>query len=341
MRIALTDIAIRRLQSPEKGQLKVWDTNLPGFGLIVGKRTKTFTVMVGTDRRTKAIGRYPDMSLKSARERAKQLMATPNALSIHTTLSDALSAYYEDCAGRLRPGSLVEYQRHLNRLPDKPLAQFTAKDVDSADAHAVNAIKVFFNWCLRHELVARNPFLSIPIKYGQRSRVLSPAEIKAVWAYDRPPYSDIVKLLLLTGQRRGEIHALQPDWIQGDTVTTPAEVTKNGKGHTYPIGPLAMRYLENAPFSFNGWGRAQKRMHQHTGVTDWVLHDLRRTCATIHVEIGTPVHVTEAILNHSSGSISGVAAVYIRANLLAEMRKAALQYEAHIVTLVDAPRETS
>ena len=69
-------------------------------------------------------------------------------------------------------------------------------------------------------------------------------------------------------------------------------------------------------------------------LSNFVLHDLRRTCATLHVQIGTPVHVTEAILNHSSGSISGIAKVYIRANLLADMREAVLKYENHLSSIV-------
>lgn len=76
MRILLTDVAIKRLTAPPTGQLKVWDTKLPGFGIIIGKRTRTFYAVYGQNRRNHKIGRYPDISLKDARTAAKVLLAT-------------------------------------------------------------------------------------------------------------------------------------------------------------------------------------------------------------------------------------------------------------------------
>ncbi len=75
-------------------------------------------------------------------------------------------------------------------------------------------------------------------------------------------------------------------------------------------------------------------MEKHTGVTDYVLHDLRRSYATRMVELDVPVHITEALLAHTSGSISGVAAIYIRANLLTQMRDAMQRYETYVSNLV-------
>lgn len=334
MRQNLTALAIDRLPFTPKGNTKVWDASLPAFGVRVTAKSKSFFVMTGRDRRLQTIGRYPDLSLAEARKQAKKLLAQDRPQAGSTSLADALTPYYEDCQARLSPRAFIEYRRHLERLPSKKLSDFTRRDVDATKPHAVNAVKVFFNWCIKHDLIETNPFAHIPVKYGQRERILSANEIKTLWLYEYPPYSDIVKLLLLTGQRRGETMAIQPDWIKDDTVTLPSHITKNRKEHTFPFGSLTAQYLEKAPFSFNGWGNGQKRMYRNIGFNDFVLHDLRRTCASIHVQLGTPVHVTEAILNHSSGSISGVAKIYIRTNLLTDMREAILNYETYISSLV-------
>ncbi len=67
---------------------------------------------------------------------------------------------------------------------------------------------------------------------------------------------------------------------------------------------------------------------------NWVLHDLQRTFATIHAAIGTPVQVTEKLLNHISGTQAGIVGVYQRHTYMPEMRKAMENYERHIVALL-------
>ena len=70
------------------------------------------------------------------------------------------------------------------------------------------------------------------------------------------------------------------------------------------------------------------------GVHPYTLHDLRRTFSTVHAKLGTPLHVTEKLLNHVSGSISGVAAVYNRHSYLEEMRESVESLEGHTQSLV-------
>jgi integrase len=72
-------------------------------------------------------------------------------------------------------------------------------------------------------------------------------------------------------------------------------------------------------------------------VTDWTLHDLRRTFATIHARIGTPIHVTERLLNHISGTQAGIVSVYQRHTYLPEMRKAMEAYEDELLRIVAPP----
>jgi integrase len=162
--------------------------------------------------------------------------------------------------------------------------------------------------------------------------VLSPKELKLIWQYDHPPFSDILKLCILTGQRRSEIAATTSDWIDGDVLHIPAHITKNKRPHSLPITGRSKQYLPVG--GFNGWSKAKVRIDKHIPLQHWTIHDLRRTFSTIHAEIGTPLHVTEKLLNHVSGTVSGVAAIYNRHTYMIEMRDALEAYDAHIATIL-------
>jgi hypothetical protein len=74
-----------------------------------------------------------------------------------------------------------------------------------------------------------------------------------------------------------------------------------------------------------------------SGVKNWRLHDLRRTCVSGMARLGIPPHVADKILNHQSGTISGVAAVYQRHDFLDERNAALERWGAHVAKIaVDA-----
>ncbi len=335
-KLRLNDIVVRHL-SQESGQKRYFDETLPGFGVTVGTRAKTFFVLRGAKRQLTTIGRYPEISLADARNEAKRLLVQEPEDKPPTRLVEAVAAYLSDCETRLRPSSVTAYRNVLRNAPDIALTEASKKTITATDPHEIKAYKALFNWCLREELTDRNPFQYSSVSFTQRSRVLSDDELRKIWAYDHPPYSDIIKLCILTGQRVGEVTKFNQAWIQGDTITIPAEVSKNGKEHTLPFNMLTAKYLKSyIGNTFNGFSKAKHRMDDKTGVTGYVIHDLRRTFSTTHARLGTPLHVTEKLLNHISGSISGVSAIYNRHNYLKEMRQAVLTYETFIATLVDA-----
>lgn len=169
----LTDLSIRRLPHPETGQARYWDELTPGFGVSVSQRSKSFIVVYGKDRRLMVLGRYPSLSLSEARTEAKPVQSHIPSKRRLDRLIKAVSEYCEHCEDRVRPNTLKEYRRHLIKAPDIALADLTKKDVDLRKPHAVNAWKVFMNWCIRNEFADRNPFMHIPVKYGKRERVLS------------------------------------------------------------------------------------------------------------------------------------------------------------------------
>lgn len=328
-RIKLTDLTIKAIKPPTK-LLTYWDSTLAGFGVRCSpKGTKTFTVMYGPDRRRVTIGHYPHMTLSEARNQAKYHLFNKNRLEQQKCLSVARSEFLSECENRLRSSTVLQYTTHLNGLNKENLTDIKRNDIDISNPYAVASWKVFFNWCIQQELIDKNPFQFLKAKTKKREKVLLDEEIKAIWQYNYPPYSNIIKLLFLTGLRRMEVMHMKLD---GDVFRLPPEHTKNGRGHTIPATDWAKQYYED--FEFNGWSRGKARMDRETGITGYRLHDIRRTYATIQAKIGTPIHVVEALLNHQSGVISGIKAVYIRHNYADESKKAVEQYEKYLQNIV-------
>lgn len=175
---------------------------------------------------------------------------------------------------------------------------------------------------------------------GGRTRVLSDDELLKIWhaaEKEGHPFGSIVKLLILTGQRRSEIAEL--DWCELDIDaalwTIPTTRAKNGAEHIVHLSTQAVELLRSLPaaktkipakgrvFQFNGFTKAKTRLDENAEITAWRLHDIRRSVATGLREMGISQDVTERILNHRGQSRSGIAAVYDKSELL-EARKAAL-----------------
>jgi integrase len=187
----------------------------------------------------------------------------------------------------------------------------------------------------------------LPAKEVVRDRVLDDKELAQVILAARKigaPYGGIVELLALTGQRREEVAGLP--WEELDLAqriwTIPKARTKNSKAHIVHPSRQALTVLTRADrrgplvFSLLGTKRfqhfthAKRRLDQLSRVTGWRLHDLRRTCVSGMARLGVAPHVADKILNHQSGTISGVAAVYQRHEFLAERRAALDTWAAHI-----------
>jgi integrase len=204
-------------------------------------------------------------------------------------------------------------------------------------------VRKLYNWCIERGIVEKSPIVGLkaPTKEVSRDRVLDDGEIKAVLhacRNDTYPFRQFAPLLLATGQRRGEIvHARWSDIDLDNKIwVIPAERSKNGKPHVVPLSAYALTLLVEIPrfldcdFVFtttrrspiSGFSKALRRLWEATGSTDWRLHDLRRTAASGMARASVPPHVVEKVLNHISGTISGVAAVYNRYAYDPEKREA-------------------
>lgn len=175
------------------------------------------------------------------------------------------------------------------------------------------------------------------------------------------PWGAFARVLLLTAQRREEVAAMTWAEIDLDAGmwTLERSRTKNGQPHTVPLAPAvvevlrAVPRLDDCPFVFTaarvrrkgpdgsapalghiaGFSKGKDALDAamlavacesdaRAVLEPWRFHDLRRTAASTMARLGQPVHVVEAILNHKSGTISGVAAIYNRHAYADEKRRA-------------------
>ncbi len=206
------------------------------------------------------------------------------------------------------------------------------------------AVRRMCNWAIERGLISASPCAGIkpPTPERSRDRVLTDDELKDVWRASEAigwPFGPMVQLLMLSGQRRAEVAGMRWSEIDFDarTWTLPKERSKNSRAHTVPLSAQAIEILRGLPrvagtqglifsttgeTSISGFSRAKNRLDAKLPkeMLEWSLHDLRRTFASGSAKLGFAVHVVEAALNHRSGTIRGVAAVYNRYSYDAEKR---------------------
>jgi integrase len=163
--------------------------------------------------------------------------------------------------------------------------------------------------------------------------VLSVEELRAIWrATDDSAFGTIVRLLILTAQRRGEVSGMCREEIKDGIWTIPAARSKNGKAHCVPLADTAQRLASRAPFPAQNWSGCKTALDAASGVTGWTLHDLRRTAATMMAQdLKVAPHIVEAILNHSPGKL---VATYNRADYREEKRAALEAWDQQIQKVV-------
>ncbi|WP_019905670.1 site-specific integrase [Methylobacterium sp. 77] len=384
----LTNQSAAALQLPPgKDRLVVFDDDLPGFGLrISGGGSRQWVVQyrnaIGQTKR-ESLGRVGLLSATDARRAAGERLARaklgedPHAerakerARAAITFGHGIEPYLAAVAPSLRPASLSEAARYmrvvwkpLHRTPlhavdRKQVAARLAEIIRDAGPYAANraraALSAHFAWLIGTGAADMNPVVGVPkpAPEERRARVLTKDEIKAVLdACRNDDFGRIVRMLLLTGQRRDEVAAMA--WAEVDLAAAmwklPAERVKNGLPHDVPLSGPALALLTGAPRiegrtrvfgqgegGFQGFSRAKAAHDKRSGITGWRLHDLRRTAATGMNELGVLPHVVEAVLNHISGYRAGVAGIYNRAIYATEKRAALDLWAAHLLKMqVDA-----
>jgi integrase len=404
--MATESITIRAVQTLAQGKT-IWDADhkeaVRGFGVRKQKNAAIYVVKYRASGRQRfyTIGPHGSpWTPEKARREAKRLLGLvaagkdpadekkQSALQAADTLRKITDRYLKHAKAKQKPRSYIETERHL-LVGWKPLhstsvfhirrRHVAARLSEIADghgpvaaSHARSALSAMFNWAIREGLdIAANPVSGTnkPLVAGPRNRVLSDAELRAIWrACEDDDYGRIVRLLMLTAQRRDEVGAMQWSEVAGDLWTMPAARTKNHREHSLPLSATALALIEAQPHrndrdfifgdgprrkggehrGFSGWSKAKAELDaritavrkkalggEAEPLPHWTLHDLRRTAATVMADrLGVLPHIVEAILNHASGHRAGVAGVYNRARYEAEMREALDRWACEVSRIV-------
>jgi integrase len=233
-------------------------------------------------------------------------------------------------------------------------------------------LRKMFNWAVDREDIELSPLhgMKAPRAVASRRRVLGQEELICLWLACEKigwPWGPYVRLLTLTMQRRQEVAEM--DWseidLEAETWTLPAERAKNGEAHIVPLTGLAIDQLKalfpkahglvfttTGRTAVSGFSKAKttldnemkllmaERQQARGGesapifVPEWRLHDIRRTGATNLQALGIPIEVTEAVLNHISGTRAGVAGIYNRYKYEPEKRSALNAWDQRLRELV-------
>ncbi len=364
-----TDISVRALKGSDKYET-FFDTKLPGFGVRVGKRSKTFLVVRGKNRERISIGRYPDTSVADARTEAKRLLAEPSApKNARITFENARDEYLEGKPeGAHRYHLSLIFKKHFASLDDKQLGEIEDADIrealdkiagPSARLHAFRAVRAFFRWATRppRRYIKHNPMdgYEAPGTDKKGTRTLTDAELKTLWKAVDSPTERVFRLLVLWGTRSGETVAIRRDWEKDEILTIPGEHTKNGRDHSIPILPQARKVLDSlpvrkleggtdSPYYFPGRGeeghitphslaKIMRELQEENKLSGFTTRDIRRTFRSNMARLKVPRDVCEVLINHAPPVLDEI---YDRYDRIEEKRQALEKYEAFMLELLRA-----
>jgi integrase len=377
MKLALTAVGVARLKPPAQGQADYFDKGFPGLSLRIsysGRKTWTFLYRRAGKARRMNLGLYPAMGLAEARDAWRQARQgvqaghDPQRAKAPTEFAAVAAEWLERDQSENR--TVKEAQRILDRYVMPKWEGLSIEDIGRRDVRElidsiadrgtpIMARRVYgrlhrlFTWAVQRDIITSSPMVGLP-KPGsenERERVLTDDELAAVWRNCETigfPYGNAIRLLILTGARRTEVGALAWPEIVGDQIRLEGGRTKMGKPHTMPLSAPAVAILDEIPrvddchyvflTPLSGWSKAKAKLDELSSVTDWRLHDLRRTVATGLQKLGFNLQTIEAVLGHTSGSRSGVVGIYQRHSFDAEKRSALEAWGAHVMALVEGEK---
>jgi integrase len=374
---------VLKLPTPKAGEVLHFDAGkpserVPGLALRIragGSRKFVYLFRMGGKQLKYTIGDATAWALDDARTEARRLRvmvdkginpgtakaerSEASRLIFASVMEDFLAAK----ARKVRARSLVGITRHLRQnfkpFHALPISGLTRAMVASrlrtiaeggpvAADRARSTLSTMYAWAIGEGLCEANPVIGTNKASDDRprDRVLSDAELVAIWkATPDSDFGRIVRLLMLTGQRRDEIGWLR--WsefdIAGKLIALPGERTKNHRAHEVPLSDMAVDVLAKqhrrigrdlvfgeGAGGFAGWTIAKRALDAATKLPHWTLHDLRRTAATRMADLGVQPHIIEAVLNHVSGHRGGVAGIYNRSTYAPEKRAALDLLAGHI-----------
>ena len=386
-KIKLSKRVIEELEPMEKDQF-YWDTGITGLALkVTPKGKKTFLVQYrpggrGTPTRKMFIGPFGEVTFHKAQTEAKRILglraegrdpAFEKQQAKHRAISNRFSDVASDFLTKhvSQNRTADETARILKRdvLPNwgkREIHEIGKRDVnDLLDAvvargshvmanRLLAVLRKLFNWSVSRGIITASPCegLSAPYREKARDRVLSNDELVAIINTAKQmggAFGSIIRMLILTAQRRNEVSEMAWDELDLDNNQweIPSSRTKNEKPHTVHlseqaaavvtevknIGPFV--FTSNGKTPFSGFSKSKKRLDELSGVLEWRLHDIRRTVTSGMAQLGIQPHIADKILNHQSGTISGVTAVYQRHKFLKERKTALNAWGNYVQSLLD------
>lgn len=303
----------------------------------------------GTGReRRMTIGKYGDWSVAAAREEAKDLrqridrgedpMGDRHTARKAPTVADLCDRYLEEHLPRKRPSSQAEDRAMIGKIIVPKLGKLKVADVRHADIDALHRklkatpyranrvaalLSKIFNLAIKWEYRPDNPVKGLERYQEQRrKRYLSPAELQRLTAalakHSNQASANVVRLLLLTGARRGEV--LGATWDQFDleagTWIKPSSMTKQKMTHEVPLSAPALQLLAemqdkaDGPHLFPGkpgepqaglkkfWTAICKRAE----IKNCRIHDLRHSYASLLASAGVGLLTIGRLLGHTQAS---------------------------------------
>jgi integrase len=336
--------------------------------------------------------RLAEVTLGGDPQDAQQAARARAAITIKAKLEDYLAHKKTHKRGKrgkpVRRRTYEEIERYLTDhwkpLHGIPLHEITRLNISAqiadikkesgeiAAARAHSALSGFLGWAMGDGLLEENPIIGTnkPAKSEERDRVLTDAELTEIWQASREDhYGRIVRLLILTGQRRDEVGGMADSELDLDEMTwlLPGDRTKNGLPHLVPLSDQALAIIKEAPRRedrdhlfgdgpgpFSGWSKAKAALDKRIlearqeaakrarrpaknveAIEPWTVHDLRRTVSTGMHELRVEPHIVEAVLNHISGHRAGVAGTYNHAIYASPKRAALALWADHIRSITE------
>ena len=340
----LTEMAIAKAKPPAMGYIWRPDPLLPSFGIRIyatGSRSWGITRREpgGKHPVFRRIGQWPAMTLADARTEARKRLAGEATAPVK--LGKAIEEFLVHAKTRtgqdLRQTTIDQYRRNLSRyaapLLNRRFAEITRREVaqllgniartsGGPTASLVRAMLArLWSWgvsvgYLEHSMVAGVPAYAVP----KRSRVLSDAELRAIWQATEAAsvYHLIVRLMLWTGCRRSEAGGMAWSELHDGVWIIPGPRTKNHRELVLPIARQTVAELQQWPriagqdllFStrgsagFGAWSAGKRELDTQVRLNRaWVVHDIRRTVQTRFAAIGINRDVANRVLNHAVGPI--------------------------------------
>jgi integrase len=353
----LTLVAARRLATETRRQLALGRDPAAAY---LAEKQRARAAAIETSANTFAVAAR-DFVEQYARKKVRRWSEQARLLGLQPA---DLSLMPKGLAERWRDRPVAEIDGHdIHGIIDEtrrmgaPGLERRSEGQTESRARAMHAcLSKMFGWLVQHRRVAANPVAGVhsPDAAPARDRVLTDAEVVAFWGATNTvgePFGVLLKLLALTGCRLNEIARMTWDELSGDLAILhlPGERAKNHRPHNLPLPPLArellagVKRIEGCRFVFStngrtpvsGFSKIKARLDATMAIPPWKLHDLRRTVASGLQRLGVALPVTERVLNHVSGSFSGIVGVYQRHEYAEEQRIALERWAAHVAELVE------